>query len=74
MKQYRFRTNIKCGGCVAQITPYLDAQNEIRSWRVDTEDPFKVLTVETDHLSREMVETIVRNAGFTAEPLPQDGQ
>ena len=67
MKEFKFKTNIKCGGCLEKVTPYLDANNEIRHWRVDTEDPNKVLTVETDHLSEEMVRMIVKKAGFEAE-------
>lgn len=66
MKTYQFKTNINCSGCVAKITPYLDANNEIRSWKVETLNPDKILTVETDHLSGEMIETIVKNAGFSA--------
>ena len=69
MKTYQFKTNINCSDCVAQITPYLDANNEIKSWKVETGNPEKILTIETDHLSREMIETIVKNAGFKAERL-----
>ena len=69
MKTYQFRTNINCSGCVAKITPYLDANNEIKSWKVETLNPDKILTVETDYLSEEMIGTIVKNAGFRAEPL-----
>lgn len=69
MNTYQFKTNINCSGCVAQITPYLDANNEIKSWKVETGKPEKILTIETDHLSREMIETIVKNAGFKAERL-----
>lgn len=69
MNTYQFRTNINCSGCVAQITPYLDANNEIKSWKVETGKPEKILTIETDHLSGEMIETIVKNAGFKAERL-----
>ena len=69
MKKYQFKTNINCSGCIAQITPYLDANNEIKSWKVETLNPDKILTVETDHLSGEMIEMIVRNAGFKAQPI-----
>lgn len=31
--------------------------------------PNKILTVETDHLSEEMVRMIVKNAGFEIEKL-----
>lgn len=67
--KYRFKTNIMCGSCIAKVTPYLNANNEIKNWEVDTQNPNKVLTVETDNLSDEMIREIVRNAGYKAEKL-----
>jgi copper chaperone len=69
MKKYQFKTNVNCSGCVSKITPYLDANNEIKSWKIETLNPEKILTVETDHLSEGMIETIVKNAGFRAEKI-----
>ena len=69
MKKYQFKTNIMCGDCVAKVTPYLNANNEIKHWSVDTQNPKKILTVETDNLSSEMVEEIVKKAGYKAEKL-----
>lgn len=71
MKKYQFKTNINCSACVAKVTPYLNANDEIKSWNVDTANPNKVLTVETDNLSNEMVERIVKDAGYKAETLNQ---
>ncbi len=70
MKKYQFKTNIKCGGCIAAVTPYLNANNEIKNWSVDTENKDKILTVETENLSGEAVAEIVKKAGYQAEPLP----
>lgn len=69
MKQYQFKTNIKCGGCIAVVTPYLNANNEIKNWSVDTNNPDKILTVETENLSNEAISQIVKSAGYQAEPL-----
>lgn len=69
MKKYQFKTNINCSGCVAKITPFLNANNEIKNWHVNTNDPNKILTIETDHLSSEMLETIVKNSGYKAEKI-----
>ena len=69
MKQYQFKTNINCSGCIAKITPYLEANNEIKSWNVDTNNPNKVLTVETDNLTDEMIREIVKSAGYNAEKI-----
>ena len=69
--KYKYKTNINCGGCVGSITPHLNAINEIKSWEVDTENPQKILTVETDNLSDEAVREIVIKAGYKAEKLSQ---
>jgi len=69
--KYKYKTNINCGGCVASITPHLNANANIQSWEVDTANPQKVLTVETDTLSDEAVREIVVKAGYKAEKLSQ---
>lgn len=51
--------------------PYLDANNEIKHWHVDFNGPDKILTVETESLSDEMIRQIVKKAGYKAEPLNQ---
>jgi len=69
--KYQFKTNINCGGCIASVTPHLNANSNIKSWNVDTTNPQKVLTVETDTLSDEAVREIVIKAGYKAEKLSQ---
>ena len=41
----------------------------IKEWEVDTQNPSKILTVETEDLSAEEVKQIVEKAGFKAETL-----
>lgn len=69
MNTYQFKTNIMCAGCIEKVTPYLNSNNEIRHWHVDINDKNKVLTIETDKLSSEIVREIVKSAGYEAEPL-----
>ena len=69
MKQYQFRTNINCSGCVAKVTPALNQNVEIKDWKVDTDNPNKILTVETESLNEEEVKAIVHKAGFKAEKI-----
>ena len=69
MKQYQFKTNINCSGCVAKVTPLLNQNEEIKEWKVDTDNPNKILTVETENLQEEEIKSIVSKAGFKAEPL-----
>ena len=69
MKQYQFKTNINCSGCVATVTPALDQNEEIKNWKVDTNNPNKILTVESETLNEEQIKSIVQTAGFKAEKL-----
>jgi copper chaperone len=69
MNKYQFKTNIMCEGCIEKVTSYLESNNEIRSWHVDITNKDKILTIETDKLSSEIVREIIKNAGYSAEPL-----
>ncbi|MEO8474564.1 MAG: heavy metal transport/detoxification protein [Chryseolinea sp.] len=68
MEAIKFKTNIKCSGCIAKVTPHLNATVGEDNWQVDTTDPSKVLTVvgETDFLK--IIKT-VEKAGYKAEKL-----
>ena len=68
-KNIQFRTNINCGGCVATVKPHLDNAEGICHWDIDTANKDKILTVHSDGITSEQVLEIVKNAGFTAEPL-----
>jgi len=69
METVQFKTNIKCGGCVATVTPFLNRVAGENGWQVDTQNPAKVLTVTAEGVSPEAVRTAVQEAGFKAEPL-----
>lgn len=69
MKEYSFKTNINCSGCVAKVTPSLNENPDIKEWKVDTANPRKILTVKTDNLLEDDVKGIVVKAGFKAEAL-----
>jgi copper chaperone len=67
MKTLKFKTNIKCSGCIAGVTPHLNSAETISSWSVDTADPNKLLTVEGENLSEAEVIEKVKKAGYTIE-------
>jgi copper chaperone len=69
MKTFKFKTNIKCGGCISNVTPFLNDSKEIKHWNVDISDPNKILTVETETLQEEEVKNIIIKAGYKAELL-----
>jgi len=67
MNTLKFRTNVKCGGCIATVTPHLNKLKGIVSWNVDTTDPLRILTVETEEISAETIVLVLKNAGYQAD-------
>ena len=67
METLKFRTNVKCGGCIATVTPHMNKVKGIVSWNVDTTDPLKILTVETEQVSTETIVLVMKNAGYQAD-------
>lgn len=70
METLKFKTNIKCSGCIATVTPHLNNLSGVDNWNVDTQNPEKILTIESESglESQKVVETL-KNAGYTAEKL-----
>jgi copper chaperone CopZ len=68
METTKFKTNIKCSGCVANVTPFLNEAVGENNWEVDYNDPSKVLKVvgETDN---EKVIKAIEKAGYKAEKI-----
>lgn len=75
METLNFKTNIKCGGCIAAVTPFLNSIPSIAhvdGWNVDTANPDKILTVQTtDNRIGEEIQKAVEQAGYRAEPIGQ---
>jgi len=69
MEKHQFKTNIKCGGCVATVTPHLNSVEGIEKWEVDTANPDKILSVETQKVSADQIKKAVEKAGFKAEAI-----
>ncbi|WP_339652571.1 heavy-metal-associated domain-containing protein [uncultured Maribacter sp.] len=69
MKTLKFKTNINCGGCVSKVTPFLNKQEGIDKWEVDTDNPDKILTVVSNGASEEDIKTTLQKTGFEAESV-----
>lgn len=67
MKTINFKTNINCSGCVAKVTPLLNSDAEIKNWSVDTNNPEKILSVETESDNANSIIELVKKAGFKIE-------
>lgn len=68
METTKFKTTMKCGGCVAKATPVLNEELGEGKWDVDYSDPSKVLTV-SGGFDKAKVIAAVEKAGFKAEEL-----
>ncbi|MES2060517.1 MAG: cation transporter [Bacteroidota bacterium] len=70
METLKFKTNIKCGGCIAAVTPALDNLKGVNKWEVDTSNPDKVLTVQaTEDLTAEQVIESLTAKGYLAQRI-----
>lgn len=62
----KFKTSINCGGCVAKVTPQLNAIEGIQ-WEVDITNPDKILTVSGEDIQEAQIFDAVRKVGFLIE-------
>lgn len=69
METLKFKTNIKCSGCVAGVTPALNKTVGENNWNVDIQNPDKILTIEAANVSANDIKQAVEKAGFKAEQL-----
>ena len=66
MKTVKFKTNIKCEACLAKVSPYLEAAENVDKWEVDLKDPDRTLTVILKSDQVDEVIKAVDQAGFQA--------
>ncbi|MCR9065574.1 MAG: heavy-metal-associated domain-containing protein [Cytophagales bacterium] len=70
MKELKFKTNINCGNCIKSVTPFLNQIDDIEDWKVDTDNPEKILTVlAEDDLDASTVSQTIEKAGFKSTVL-----
>lgn len=73
MTTLQFNTNINCGNCIKSVTPFLNALESIEAWEVDTNNPEKVLTVNTEETAATVEAAVLealQQAGFKAAVQP----
>lgn len=69
METLKFKTTIKCSGCIAKVTPFLNEESTIEKWDVNINTPEKTLTVETRETDGEKIIDAVKKAGFEIEKI-----
>jgi copper chaperone len=68
-KTLKFKTNIKCMGCVSTVTPALDGAVGAGNWAVDIQSPNKELTVNADEADANTVIAALVKTGYTADVI-----
>lgn len=66
---FQFKTSINCAGCVAKVSPILNQLTGVDSWSVDTENPDKVLTVQSQGASVDDITAAIQKIGFSIESI-----
>ena len=69
MKTVKYKTNINCGGCINSVTPFLNELDNIDSWKVDIQNPDKILQINLEDENEKTVIEAVEKAGFEIEKL-----
>lgn len=64
MKTLKFKTNMKCKGCVSSVAFRLNSLPGLSKWEVDLEHPDKLLIVETITATEEEIIAAVAKAGY----------
>lgn len=70
MKNLKFRTSAKCGGCTAKIDGELSKILPAGSWSFDLSSPDKTLTVADSPVEAAKIAQAVQAAGYRAEEIP----
>jgi copper chaperone len=68
METIKFKTDIKCSGCVAKVTPHLNEAVGEENWNVDVSNPSKILSV-VGETNESKIKEAVQKAGFKIEKV-----
>lgn len=69
MEVLKFKTNVNCENCIKKVTPKLNENLDILSWKVDTDNPDKIMTVEVDGVSAQEIIDSLKEIGYSAEQI-----
>ena len=69
METLQFKTNIKCSGCVANVTKELNKTAGENKWSVDLQSTDKILKVNSDGITPAGIEEAVEKAGYKAQKI-----
>ena len=67
MQTLKFKTTIKCDGCISKVAPFLNAIKGIDEWNVDLSSSEKILTVKSEGINPGIIAEELKKAGYKAE-------
>lgn len=65
----KFKSNINCQNCVAKVKNTLDGLVGVNAWKVDTENPAKILEVSNNDITPSEIVNKLKRIGFIAEEI-----
>lgn len=68
-KEYVFKTDLKCGGCVSKVEKELNDSVGVNEWTVDTKHKDKILTVKNTAVTADKVIRVLQEKGYSAQLL-----
>lgn len=63
----KFKTNIRCNGCVQNVRPYMESISGINNWEVDLASKDRIMTVTGEDVTAEKVIAVLNAAGYQGE-------
>ncbi len=70
METFKFKTTITCSGCLAKVTPALNAVLGEDNWEVDVKTREKILTIASeDEVNPADVVKALEGVGYKAERI-----
>lgn len=68
MEAIKYKTNIKCEGCIEKVSSSLNETAGEGNWQVDIADPSRVLTVSAQ-VDEAAVKESLKKVGYQAERM-----
>ena len=64
--EFQFRTNLRGASCLQTIAPFMDKVIGPKSWKVDLDDPNKILTIHVaDPGHVKLAEGAIERSGYS---------
>ncbi|WP_026463729.1 heavy-metal-associated domain-containing protein [Adhaeribacter aquaticus] len=73
MEILKFKTNIEDQESVAKVGSFLDHQEGINKWDVDTNSEDKILSISGSNINPQKIENTIQQAGYQAEMIRVTG-